>query len=109
MARHSKKKREENKENKQPKKSCADLNRPKRLRQWTNDSMLRAMDAVKNGLMGQNRTALEYGVPCMTLKDRLSGKVVHGTNMGPKPYLTHEEEKELVDFDLLFQNAVRKN
>ena len=98
MARHSKKKREENKENKRPKKSYAGSNRPKRLRQWTNDSMLRAMNAVKNGLMGQNRAALEYGVPCTTLKDRLSGKVVHGTNMGPKPYLTHEEEKELVDF-----------
>ena len=76
-----------------PKKSYAGLNRPKRLRQWTNYSMLRAMNAVKNGLMGQNRAALEYGVPCTTLKDRLSGKVVHGTSMGPKPYLTHEEEK----------------
>ena len=71
MARHSKKKREENKENKRPKKSYSGLNRPKRLRQWTNDSMLRAMDAVKNGLMGQNRAALEYGVPCTAFLVRL--------------------------------------
>ena len=32
------------------------------------------------------------------LKDRLSGRVIHGTNIGPKPYLTHEEEKQLVEF-----------
>ena len=30
-----------------------------------------------------------------TLKDRLSGRVVHGTNPGPKPYLTRDEETEL--------------
>ena len=32
------------------------------------------------------------------LKDRLSGRVIHGTNIGPKPYLTQEEEKQLVEF-----------
>ena len=30
-----------------------------------------------------------------TLKDRLSGRVVHGTNSGPKPYLTRDEETKL--------------
>ena len=34
-------------------------------------------------------------MPRSTLKDRLSGRVVHGTNPGPKPYLTREEEAEL--------------
>ena len=38
-----------------------------------------------------------YGVPRTTLKDRLSGRVVHGTKPGPKPYLCHSEERELVD------------
>ena len=44
-----------------------------------------------------NRAALELNVP-RTMKDRVSGRVVHGCNMGPKTYLTNEEEKELVDF-----------
>ena len=69
--------------------------------------MLRAIEAVKNGEMGQNRAALEFGVPHTTLKDRLPGRVVHGTNIGPKPYLSKEEAKELTDFfDYLLKNGV---
>ena len=60
--------------------------------------MVRAMEAVKNGEMGFNYAALEYGIPRTTLKDWLAGRVVHGTNIGPRPYLTIEEEKELVHF-----------
>ena len=30
-----------------------------------------------------------------TLKDRLSGRVIHGAKPGPKPYLTVNEEAEL--------------
>jgi len=40
-------------------------------------------------------TAARHGVPCSTLKDRLSGRVIHGTKPGPKPYLTTTEEEEL--------------
>lgn len=29
------------------------------------------------------------------MKDRLSGRVIHGANPGPKPYLTKEEESQL--------------
>ena len=32
------------------------------------------------------------------LKDRLAGRVVHGRNPGPEPYLSNEEEKELSTF-----------
>ena len=60
--------------------------------------MLQAMEAVKSGSIGMNRAAIEHGVPRTTLKDRLSGRVIHGTNIGPKPYLTQEEEKQLVEF-----------
>jgi len=48
--------------------------------------------------MGVNRTALKFEVPHTMLKDRVSLTVIHDCSMGPKPYLTHEEEKELVDF-----------
>ena len=42
-----------------------------------------------------NKAALLHGVPRSTLKDRLSGRVVHGRNPGPEPYLNVEEEQEL--------------
>ncbi len=60
--------------------------------------MLQAMAAVKDGSMGINMAAIAHGVPRTTLMDRLSGRVIQGTKMGPKSYLTREEEKELVDF-----------
>ena len=68
----------------------------KRL-QWSNISMETAMEAVMNGKTSINKTAVMYNVPCTSLKDRLSGKVVHGTRPGPKLYLNEIEEKELAD------------
>lgn len=59
--------------------------------------MISALQAVRYG-MGVNRAALEHGVPRTTLKDRVSGKVVHGSKSGPPPYLTKEEETELAEF-----------
>ena len=31
-------------------------------------------------------------------KIRVSGRVIHGSNPGPKPYLSHVEENELAEF-----------
>ena len=73
-------------------------NRPKKLRQWSKESMAKALDAVASGKMGVNRAAIEFNVPCTSLKDRVAGKVPDGCNMGPKRYLTYEEESELVEF-----------
>ena len=44
-------------------------NRPKKLRQWSKESMAKALDAVASGKMGVNRAAIEFNVPCMSLKD----------------------------------------
>jgi len=60
--------------------------------------MKRAYDAVTDDKMGVNRAALVFNVPRTTLKDKVSGRVIHGSDMGPKKYLTKEEEKELVEF-----------
>ena len=60
--------------------------------------MTGAMKAVADGLFGVNKAADEFGVPRSTLKDRLSGKVVHGARSGPTPYLSGVEEDELVKF-----------
>ena len=72
--------------------------RPKKLKQWTDILMVSAMKAVKSGSMGVNRAAAEFGVPRTTLKDRFAKRVVHGTNPGPIPYLSVDEEKQLVEF-----------
>ena len=59
--------------------------------------MLAAMTAVKHGCQ-LKRAAVEHGVPASTLRDRISGRVIHGTKPGPKPYLDTAEEKELSSF-----------
>ena len=70
-------------------------NRSSRRKQWSEQQMAAALDAVlKQGLSG-NRAADFYGIPQSTLKDRLSGRVIHGVNPGPKSYLTKNEESEL--------------
>ena len=60
--------------------------------------MRNAIEAVRSGDMTANRAASGFEVPPTTLKDRLSGRVRHGTNPGPKPYLTKQEEDELAEF-----------
>ena len=66
-------------------------------KQWSEESMLAAMVAVRSGT-SVKRAAIEHGVPRTTLQDRHLGKVTHGTNPGPWPYLDKSEEKELRDF-----------
>ena len=48
--------------------------------------MVAAIDAVKDSTIGVLRAAKQYSVPQQTLGDRVSGKVIHGTNPGPKPF-----------------------
>ena len=55
-----------------------------------------AIKAVIDGKMGVNRAADQYGVPRSTLKDRVSAK--HRARSGPQPYLSYEEEEELVTY-----------
>ena len=72
-------------------------NRPAKLRNWKDEAMTGAIEAVKEG-MGVNCAAKEFGVPATTLRNRLSGRVTHGTNPGPKPYLSSQEEDELAAY-----------
>ena len=39
-----------------------------------------------------------HGVPCITLYDRHSERVSHGTKPGPKPHLNASEEMQLCNF-----------
>ncbi len=57
--------------------------------------MQQAMQAVKEGRMSVNRAALKHGVPKSTLKDRISGRVKHGSRWKPPVYLSEDKEEEL--------------
>ena len=70
-------------------------NRSAVRKQWTEEQMSVALNSVKTEGLSGNRAADLYGVPRSTLKDRLSGRVVHGTKPGPRPYLSTGEETEL--------------
>ena len=47
------------------------INRPKKLKGWSDESMIQAMQAVKDGTMSANMAARTYSVPPSTLKDRV--------------------------------------
>ena len=56
--------------------------------------MQSALQSVSDGFSAR-KAALVHGVPCTTLQDRVTGRVTHGSNPGPKPYLNIAEESEL--------------
>ena len=63
-----------------------------------------ASQAAKDG-MGVNMAAELHGIPKMTLKDKLSGRVAHGNKSGPKSYLSNQEEKQLAEYLLEVSEA----
>ncbi|XP_065904027.1 uncharacterized protein [Dysidea avara] len=68
---------------------------------WSEEQMSGALNAVTSGELKPSEAIVKYGVPRQTLRDRLSGRVIHGTNPGPRPYLTKEEEELLTDHLIL--------
>ena len=73
-------------------------NRSAVRKQWSDVQMEAALESVIKDGLSQNQAADLHGVPRSTLKDRLSGRVVHGINPGPQSYLSSSEELEfLVD------------
>ena len=68
---------------------------PQKRKQWTNEMMEAALHSVLHDGLSGNKAADIHGVSRSTLKDRLSGRVKHGTKPGTKPYLTNEEEAQL--------------
>ena len=56
------------------------------------------MEFVEDGEGSINQAATVHGVPKSTLKDRVSGRVQHGSKPGPEPYFSKEEEAEISTF-----------
>ena len=69
--------------------------RPKEYKNWDETKLQNAIQDVYEGQAGQ-RVALNYGIPKSTLHDKISGRVTIGGRSGPIPYLSSEEEDELV-------------
>ena len=63
----------------------------KNRNQWTDSEMVSTLDAVLTKQLPANKAARLYGVSPSTLKDQLSGRVVHGVKPGPRPYLITKE------------------
>ena len=77
---------------------CIAPARPAKYRETYDDESMRlALTATEKGL-SIRRAASEYNIPKSTLGDRVSGKILPGAKPGRKPYLTPNEEDELVKF-----------
>ena len=59
-------------------------NQSSKRKLWSEEQMAAALDAVLKDRLSRNRAADTYGIPRSTLKDRLSGRVVHGVMGGGK-------------------------
>ncbi|CAI8005301.1 hypothetical protein GBAR_LOCUS4131, partial [Geodia barretti] len=69
-----------------------------RYKAWTEERMERATKAVISEGFSVRHASEEFNVPKSTLGDRVSGRVMPGSNSGPQRYLTTAEEVELVQF-----------
>ena len=56
------------------------------------------MTAVEREGASLRQASEMFAIPRSTLHDHVSGRIEHGALPGPNPYLTKEEEKELVSF-----------
>lgn len=69
----------------------------KKRKLWTEQQMTSALNEFKNGKLTIGKIAKKFQIPKTTLHNRISGRVIHGTKPGPKPYLQADEEVVLVD------------
>ena len=67
-------------------------------KQWSDTAMQRAVAAVESQCVTVRRTTEMYGIPRSTLHNHIAGKVDQGAKPGRSPYLSVEEEEELVSF-----------
>lgn len=64
---------------------------------WSHDSLKNALECVKNGTMGINEAARNFGIPKTTLKDRIRKSDAITSRLGPSSYLGEEAEMKLVN------------
>ena len=74
--------------------------RPHIYKEYQDDRLVRAYEAVRDDHLSICRAAQEYSVPKSTLADRVSGRVALACHSGPDRYLSDHEEEELVKVHL---------
>ena len=67
-------------------------------KQWSEERMALAVDAVMKDGKSVHHAAEEYDIPKSTLGDRINGRILPGAVSGPGKYLSDQEEDELVCF-----------
>ena len=67
-------------------------------RQWNPADMEAAMRAVQEAGKTVTAAAKQHSVPRKTLDDRIKGRVIHGSNLGPSTVLTTREEDALASY-----------
>ena len=68
-----------------------------KTRKYSPSKLENAVKMVESGAMSRKKTALTYGVPRITLIDKLSGRYELGSKLGRRTVLTIAEEQCLVD------------
>ena len=74
----------------------------RKVKNYTEDDMLNALAAVKNGEMSQYKAAKVYKIPKQTLNDRVTNKVSVTCKQGRPARLTTEEEKAIAEICATF-------
>lgn len=72
--------------------------------QYTEEAMMKAVNAVNNGV-SVRRAAIMFGVPRVTLLDKVRGRSPAIRKMGPSTILTEGEENKLVQWMLSLGKA----
>jgi len=64
---------------------------------WTEEAMKAAIDDVANNIKKLREAARCYGIPVMTLSDRLKNRDSRKLPLGHEPVFTPEQEKEIAE------------
>ena len=67
-------------------------------RKWTDEVMKAAVASVLSGQLLCKQAAVQYDIPCSSIRDHASGKSQPGIRRGQQPILKQEEEEVLVEW-----------
>ena len=67
-------------------------------RAWSQEDLLKAISEVSDGKASIRYAASKYSIPRSTLQYHVLQKAQVGDRPGPDPYLTKDEEEELVQW-----------
>ena len=70
----------------------------KKHKTWTDEDMIATVTTFKSGGISFRNAASQFNVPKSTLRDRITGRVIHGKKNGAETKLTHEDEEKLAAY-----------